>query len=118
VDHAGNESAPAIPETVMGVPDGPARASLALYQNAPNPARPTTGISYDIPTGGSEVSLEIFDVDGRLMRVLVSGTQPAGRHVATWDGRDDSGRPVSSGFYLYRLTGPEFEETRKMVLAQ
>ena len=64
----------------------------------------------------STVELAIFSVDGKLVRVLASGTKPMGRYEATWDARDASGAPVASGVYFYRLKAGSFSETRKMVL--
>jgi len=62
------------------------------------------------------VELAVFGVDGKLVRVLESGTKPAGTFEAHWDGRDVSGHSVASGVYVYRLKAGSFNETRKMVL--
>jgi flagellar hook assembly protein FlgD len=50
------------------------------------------------------------------VKTLVSGTKSAGHYVAQWDGHDDSGNPVSSGVYFYRMTSGNFAAVRKMVL--
>jgi len=89
--------------------------SYHLGQNYPNPFNPTTTIRYTLPER-STVELAVFGVDGKLVRVLESGTNPAGTHEATWDGRDSSGRGVASGVYFYRLNAGSFTETKKMVL--
>jgi hypothetical protein len=87
-----------------------------VYANFPNPFNPTTVIGYDLPKE-QEVELRIFDVSGRLVRDLVDGmSQEAGRHLITWDGRDNYGHQVSSGVYFYRLEAGPFREARKMVL--
>ncbi len=68
------------------------------------------------------MTLTIYDVSGRLIRRLVNGTYPAGVHQVVWDARDESGAPVASGVYLYRLnvrglvSGKTFRQTRKMLL--
>ena len=62
------------------------------------------------------MSLKIYDVEGRMIRTLADATMTAGEHVATWDGRDDSGTSVASGIYYYRLESPKYGATRKMVL--
>jgi flagellar hook assembly protein FlgD len=49
------------------------------------------------------VDLSVYDVQGRLMRRLVHGSQPPGRKLADWDGRDQAGQPVASGIYMIRL---------------
>jgi hypothetical protein len=58
----------------------------------------------------------VFDAGGGLVATLVDAELEAGRHDATWRGRDLSGHPVSSGVYFYRLSGPGFVCSNKMVL--
>ncbi len=98
--------------------DAPGATFARLEQNVPNPFNPTTEIRYTVPAGGGAVSLQVFDVAGRLVSTLVDERQAGGRRAATWSGRDDGGRPVASGIYFYRLTVPGFVETRKMVPLQ
>jgi flagellar hook assembly protein FlgD len=62
------------------------------------------------------VSLRIYDAAGRLVRVLIAGTKPAGNYSEAWDGLDASGRASASGIYFYRLDAGAFAQTRKMVL--
>jgi hypothetical protein len=73
-----------------------------LYQNQPNPLRGNTSIRYALPLRG-HVRLEVFDISGKKVRTLVNRIESAGKHSATWDGRDTSGNPVASGVYYYRL---------------
>ena len=54
--------------------------------------------------------------EGKLLRRLLAAELSAGRHVATWDGRDDDGNGVASGTYFARLTGAGEVSTRKMLL--
>jgi flagellar hook assembly protein FlgD len=96
------------------VPDVP--TSYALMQNHPNPFNPTTVIDYDVPGAGSNVTLRIYDVSGRLVRTLVDGFETPGRKTVTWDGVNNSGRTVATGVYFYRMAAPGFEKTRKMVM--
>ena len=98
---------------VVGMPD-----RLALGKAFPNPFGPSTSIRFDVPAGGVEVDLSIYDVTGRRVRSLLSGTQPGGRHLVVWDGKDSSGRRVASGAYFYRLRAGDFEATRKIVTVQ
>lgn len=86
-----------------------------LKQNEPNPFSPTTSISYVVPRNG-EVQLRVFDVRGRLLRLLTDKHQPTGRHTIKWDGRDSAGRPVPSGMYLYQLIMEDHIESRRMLL--
>ncbi len=69
----------------------------------PNPFNPTTTISFMNPAEGP-LRLALYDVSGRLVRVLQDGPMPAGRASIAWDGRDGEGRSLSSGVYFARLT--------------
>ncbi|MFH1689371.1 MAG: GEVED domain-containing protein [Candidatus Eisenbacteria bacterium] len=89
-----------------------------LHQNVPNPFNPNTTIQYEVPAGGCDVSIEVYDVGGRLVRSLIDGFEPEGRREVVWDGRDDSGHELSSGVYFYKLVTPETEMTRKMLLVK
>jgi len=87
-----------------------------LFQNTPNPFNPATRISFDLPAP-ADVTLEVFDVNGKRIRTLFDGHRGRGVYSETWDGTDSRGNSVASGVYFYRLTvdgGPVF--TRKMAL--
>jgi hypothetical protein len=101
----------------VGVADAVAISSLRLEQNVPNPARESSGtrIAYALPAD-SFISLEILDVRGRRVRTLARGFEPMGPHSVRWDGRDDSGRVVAAGAYLYRLEVAERIITKRMIL--
>jgi hypothetical protein len=88
---------------------------FALDANAPNPFNPVTTIFYNLAEQ-THVNLSVFDVSGALVRTLVSGDEPAGEKSVTWDGRSNTGNPMASGVYFYRLQTPEFVKTRKMIL--
>ena len=76
--------------------------SFALYPNVPNPFNPETVIGFSL-AAESRVRLEVFDVLGQRVRILVGGRLPAGEHRVVWDGIDESGARVGSGVYFYRL---------------
>jgi hypothetical protein len=116
VDHVGNESDAASAGTVTGVAEPRTPATFALGQNVPNPFNPRTLIRYDVPEGGGNVTIRIYDVGGRLVRTLVDALQSPGEKWVAWHGRDDRGAGVSTGVYFYRMTAPGFETTKKMVL--
>ncbi len=103
--------------TPVGITDRPPTLprEMALRQNYPNPFNPVTTIEIVLPQV-TRVTLEIFDISGRQVRTLANGTWPAGRHRLVWDGRSDAGTPVSSGIYLYRLSGENFSQIRKLIL--
>ncbi|MEE9270030.1 MAG: FlgD immunoglobulin-like domain containing protein [Candidatus Krumholzibacteria bacterium] len=76
-------------------------------------------IRFDVPAGGGRVSLRIYDAGGRLVRTLVdANVRTPGERQVMWDGRNTRGRRVASGIYFYRLQGPGFSKTRKMVLVK
>ncbi|HEX6792138.1 MAG TPA: C25 family cysteine peptidase [Candidatus Krumholzibacteria bacterium] len=90
-----------------------------LGQNFPNPFNPATHIDFWVPDGGAAatpVRLDVYDVRGARVRTLVDGNRAAGRYRIEWDGRDQSGSPVGSGVYFYRMSTPQFSDTRKMLL--
>lgn len=92
-----------------------------LCQNYPNPFNSTTHIRYTIPDRDREgrphrTTLKVYNVLGQEVRTLVDGVERAGIHQVIWDGRDNRGREVSSGVYLYRLKMGHISQTRKLVL--
>jgi streptogramin lyase len=99
-----------IPESASGIPE-----RFVLTQNYPNPFNPETRIEYVLPVA-AEVHLEIFNLLGQRVRVLVNQKQPAGVHRMIWDGTDDSGRRISSGVYVYRLRAGAFVQSRKLLV--
>ena len=95
-------------QAVAAVGDPVPAAANRLGAPRPNPFNPQTTIDYVLAADGP-VRLEVFSVDGRRVAVLVDGPQAAGAHSATWRGRDDAGRGMASGTYMYRLTAPDGE---------
>ncbi|RMG26292.1 MAG: T9SS C-terminal target domain-containing protein, partial [Methanobacteriota archaeon] len=73
-----------------------------LMQNFPNPFNPKTIIKYQLPAN-SRVKLEIFNLLGQRIRTLVNELQMAGEYSAEWNGKNEHGRSVASGVYIYRL---------------
>jgi hypothetical protein len=86
-----------------------------LEQNQPNPFKSTTWIRYSLPAR-SDVSLKIYSIKGELVRTLQNGQLAAGKHEVEWNGLDDSGNPVISGIYFYRLQAEDFSGTMKMFI--
>jgi hypothetical protein len=81
----------------------------------PNPFNPQTRIRFAIPEPAN-VWLGVFSLDGKLVSVLQEGDLPSGAHSVFWDGRDQRGRSVSSGKYLYLMQAGDFIQRRSMVL--
>jgi hypothetical protein len=116
LDHAGNESDPASSGAVTAVGDGLGRsAAFALRGAMPNPLRAGTRIAFDLPVDAA-VSVDVFDIAGRLVRSVARETLPAGHHEIAWNGADNSGHPVVAGVYFYRLRAGTFEATRRLVI--
>lgn len=92
---------------------------MVLAQNYPNPFNPSTEISFQIPADlKGSASLKIFNLLGQEVRTLVNSPIDAGYHTVQWDGRDNSGRDVISGTYIYRLQVGDKTSYRKMVKLQ
>lgn len=85
---------------------------ITMEQNYPNPFNPSTQIRYTLPEAG-EVRLEVFNLMGQRIDVLVDGQQQAGVHDVTFDASH-----LSSGIYLYRLQTPEESITRRMMFVK
>ena len=94
----------------VALPDSP-----QLAQNVPNPFNSQTVLSYFLHAPGP-AHVEVFALTGQRVAVLQQGPQQAGYHRLRWNGRDDAGRPVASGMYLYRLVTEEVVLTRKLIL--
>ncbi|UCF04092.1 MAG: T9SS type A sorting domain-containing protein [bacterium] len=86
-----------------------------LAQNFPNPFNPQTVIRFGLAEPG-HVSLRVYDIAGRLVRVLVDEDREAGAHDEIWNGFGSNGRAVASGIYFYKLEAGTFIRTKKMVL--
>ncbi|MBI5805985.1 carboxypeptidase regulatory-like domain-containing protein [candidate division TA06 bacterium] len=81
----------------------------------PNPVNNQTTISYQLPAK-SNVELSVYNVLGQKIKVLAQGTQNPGWHSVIWNGRDNGGRKVSSGIYLYRLSSGSGSAVKKLVV--
>ena len=106
---------------VSAVGDAPSSVAMRLQPNVPNPFNPSTKISFELPAdreGPVAVSLQVFDLKGRLVRTLVDRTLTADNHTATWNGRDRRGQAVPAGVYFYRLDAGGQSLTRSMTLVK
>lgn len=97
--------------------DGLPRATV-LGKAHPNPFNPSTTIEFALAKSGP-TRLDVFDLNGRLVHTLVSESLTAGHHSATWTGQDQTGRPVASGAYFYRLQAADGAvQSGRMVLVK
>jgi hypothetical protein len=101
------------PTSVERIESASLPTTMTLSQNYPNPFNPETVIEFAVPTRG-KIVLEVFNILGQRVATLFDGVKPAGVYQAKWNGSR-----VSSGVYIYRLTGENgFVLTRKMLLVK
>jgi len=105
-----------ISATTTGVTSGTAPpASLVLGDVKPNPFNPRTVIQFEIP-GQMVSTIGIYDIRGRLVRILADQPFPAGRHEISWDGRSGAGTDAPSGVYFVRINTGKSSDTKKIML--
>ena len=90
-------------------------AAFSLQLNYPNPFNSSTVIRFSL-SKSTEAEVIVYNLAGQQVATLVNGVRPAGNHTVRWDGRDDDGRILASGVYLYRLRAGGHAETRKLLL--
>jgi hypothetical protein len=91
------------PGNSTGVESGGRDETPGPSRSTPNPAAGTVAIGFDLPAGG-RLTLGVYDAAGRRVRQVANLVLPRGLHSVTWDTRDDHGRRVRPGVYLYRLS--------------
>ena len=89
--------------------------SNVLLQNYPNPFHGTTTIRYGLPKS-EPIRVEVFNIAGQSVRVLANVVQSPGYKLLKWNGEDETGMRLGCGVYFYRITTPEYEATKKMLL--
>jgi len=98
-----------------GVEDEQATLRFVLHQSRPNPSRRSATIRFALSMS-SDVRIGVYDVSGRLVRVLSDRAWRPGEHEVVWDGLDGRGREVASGVYFYTMEAGGLRDARKMVL--
>ena len=110
VDLSGRTSLHGPVAAEIGVPK-----KFELSQNYPNPFNPTTSIRFSLPKVAT-VQLEIYNIMGQRVRMLVDDSRKAGYHIVMWDGNNEIGNRVGSGIYYYRIIADDFVQLKKMIL--
>jgi len=101
------------PTSVKDIEQHPTKFNL--YNNYPNPFNSQTAIRFNLPHS-SQVSIKIYDIQGKLIRSLLTGQiWGTGSHIISWNGVDDYGKTVSSGEYFYKLEAGGLSEIKKML---
>jgi hypothetical protein len=95
----------------------PAGNMLSLGQGYPNPFKHQVTIPYTV-SGQERIRIEVFNMQGVLVRTLCDGVATAGLHEITWDGMSENGNMQSPGIYLYRLTDDQKSITKRVVLVR
>ena len=90
-------------------------AVTELSGNYPNPFNPETTISYSLREAGN-VSIDIYNTKGQLVKHLLKDDMPAGDHRVVWNGTDNNKRAVSSGVYYYKMNSGRYSSTKKMIM--
>lgn len=85
---------------------------VSLHQNYPNPFNPKTVISWQL-NETSQVNLDVYNILGQKVALLLSEKQGAGKHNIEWDASD-----FPTGLYFYRLRAGDFVQTRRMLLVK
>ena len=104
------------PVTVpTGVGDNLLPIKTELTGNYPNPFNPTTTINFGLKEAG-DVTIMVYNIKGEKVRTLIDGQLEAKYHSIVWDGKDNTGRNVSSGVYFYKMKAEKYSSTKKMIL--
>ncbi len=98
-------------------PDAGAFAKAATIEAAPNPTRDVSTLRFSLPSAET-ATLQVYDLNGALVRTLVNGARPAGSQSVVWDGRNNAGERVGSGVYLYRLKAGDAAPGGKVVISR
>ena len=109
------------PVTAVEKAAGLSPEDQVLTNSYPNPFNGKTKIFYLLPQD-SEVGIQICNIQGEIVRHLLAEYQPAGHHFIHWNGTDDTGQPLASGVYLYRIdakaTHQQYQVTHRIHLVQ
>ncbi len=103
-------------------PDALVASVHLVTENWPNPFRNRTLIRYSLPRMNSSAGIEypttlnIYNLSNQLVRSLVNGNKTDGSYSVTWDGRDNKGKMLPAGVYLYRVSAVGYTISKKMVL--
>lgn len=105
------------PGPASGLMDELPSGRFRLFPAHPNPFNPATALTFELPAR-KKVTLEIFDLRGRLVKRLLKEDRESGYHVVQWRGRDEADRQVAAGVYLVRLKAGEKTQTQGITLVK
>ncbi|MCD4817735.1 MAG: T9SS type A sorting domain-containing protein [Candidatus Cloacimonetes bacterium] len=84
--------------------------------NYPNPFNPTTNIFFSTTKNTGNTKIEVYNIKGQKVKTLVNEKLETGDHSIVWNGKNDSGKQVTSGIYFYKLKSGKYTATKKMIL--
>ncbi len=99
------------------IADGMIPIKTELHQNYPNPFNPSTTINYDLKKEG-QVQILVYNTNGALVRSLLDKKQVAGYHSISWNGKDNFGKSVSSGLYIYKMKAGGFNKVLRAMMVK
>src|SRR5262249_12022916 len=103
---------------LLDVPGDPGLPiAFLVHPSVPNPFSSATAIAFDLPSE-QRVTMEVLNLEGQRVRVLLDQVMPAGRHSMTWAGIGDDGRPLAPGVYWIRTRAGNRRDVRKAVLVK
>ena len=88
---------------------------FSLYQNYPNPFNPVTTITFEL-ANSELVSLNVYDVNGYLIKNLINKEKNPGQYNVNWNGNNSANENVAGGVYFYRIDTDSYSSTKKMIL--
>lgn len=97
-------------EAIVSVPK-----RYTLHQNYPNPFNPQTTIGFELPIK-SDVKLSIYDITGKLIKILVDEEKEAGYHSVVWNGTDENKKRIASGLYFYQIESDGYNQVKRCLL--
>jgi len=98
----------------LGIDDGTVPMKFAVSANYPNPFNPSTRFTISIPEH-SNVSVSVFDLIGRQVALLLNSKLDIGVYNLIWQGKNDTGSPVSAGVYILRVDAGKYHHNQKMI---
>ena len=88
---------------------------FSLHQNYPNPFNPVTTITFELAKS-ELVRLNVYDVNGNLIKNLINGEKAQGQYNVSWNGVNNAKENVAGGVYFYRIDTDSYSATKKMIL--
>jgi hypothetical protein len=96
----------------------PQRSGATILNNVINPDRGDSAVLHYVLTRGGRVTIQVFTLDGNLVKVLERSSKSAGEYAVSWNGRNNGGRAVARGLYFIRIVAPDIDEIRKVMVVK